>query len=199
MSPEPSVCLIRHGETKFSIARRYNGVTDTPLTRHGEEVAVRLRPVLSHGDWGLVLCSPLQRARRTAELAGFPDPEVVGELRECDYGEIEGLTTEEISQHWPEWDFWRDGSPGGESANEVAIRVAPVIARLREHPGRALVFSHSHAIRILTARWLELRAEQAAIFALEPARLSEVGTHRGRPVLVLWNDAVSEMESQETA
>jgi probable phosphoglycerate mutase len=189
MATEPSACLIRHGETEFSIARRYNGVTDAPLTRHGEEVAVRLRPVLSRANWGLVLCSPLQRARRTAELSGFPDPEIVAELRECDYGEIEGLTTEEISERWPGWDFWRDGSPGGETANDVATRVAPVIARLREHPGRALVFSHSHTLRIITARWLDLQAKLAAIFALEPARISEVGTHRGHPILICWNDS----------
>jgi broad specificity phosphatase PhoE len=197
MPAEPSACLIRHGETEFSAARRYNGVTDAPLTPHGEDVAARLQPVLTGGGWELVLCSPLHRARRTAELAGFPDPEIVAELRECDYGQIEGLTTEEISQRWPGWDFWRDGCPGGESADDVATRVAPVVARLRKRPGRALVFSHSHTLRILTARWLDLHAEQAAIFALEPARIGEVGTHRGRPILVRWNDEASETATEE--
>jgi probable phosphoglycerate mutase len=188
MAAEPSACLIRHGETEFSVARRYNGVTDAPLTRHGEEVAARLRPVLAAQEWEVVLCSPLQRARRTAELAGFAAPEIVPELRECDYGEIEGLTTEEIMQRWAGWEFWRDGAPGGETPRDVAARLATVIARLRERSGRALVFSHSHTIRVLAATWLELRAEQASIFALEPARLSEVGTHRGRPVLLQWNN-----------
>lgn len=197
MATEPSACLIRHGETEFSLARRYNGIIDAPLTPQGEIVAARLRRVLSDTNWGLVLCSPLQRARRTAELAGFPNPEIHGELRECAYGDIEGLTTEEIALRFPDWDFWRDGAPGGENAEAVATRLIPVIERLRRHRGRALVFSHSHTIRILAARWLDLRPDQAAIFALEPARISEVGTHRGRPILVCWNDSTSESATEE--
>jgi broad specificity phosphatase PhoE len=189
MAAEPSVCMIRHGETEFSAARRYNGVLDVPLTARGEVVASGLASTLARQDWQLVLCSPLQRARRTAQLAGFPVPEIVAELRECDYGEIEGLTTEEIATRWPDWDFWRDGAPGGESAEDVAVRVAPVLAHLRASPGRTLLFSHSHTIRILAACWLELEARQAAIFALEPARVSEVGIHRDRPILKRWNDA----------
>jgi broad specificity phosphatase PhoE len=192
MAAEPSVCMIRHGETEFSAARRYNGVVDAPLTARGEAVASDLASTLSRQDWQLVLCSPLQRARRKAQLAGFPAPEIVVELRECDYGEVEGLTTEDIATRWPDWDFWRDGAPGGESADDVAVRLAPVLARLRASPGRSLLFSHSHTIRIFAACWLELEARQATIFALEPARVSEVGTHRGRPILNRWNDATNE-------
>ncbi len=185
--PDPSVTLIIHGETEFSRGRRYNGVTDAPLTGRGEALARRLHIPLADEQWDAVLCSPLQRARRTAELAGFPQPEIVQELRECDYGQLEGLTTEEILRHWPSWDFWRDGAPGGESAADVAQRLEPLLSRLRRLGGRTLLFSHSHTIRVLAARWLGLEASQAAIFALEPARISELGIHREQPILLRWN------------
>lgn len=187
MTPDPSTTLIRHGETEFSRGRRYNGVTDAPLTDRGEGLARQLHAPLAHERWDAVLCSPLQRARRTAELAGFAHPEIVQELRECDYGEAEGLTTAEILSRRPTWDFWRDGAPGGESAADVAKRLEPVLARLRRLQGRTLLFSHSHTIRVLAARWLGLEASQAAIFALEPARISELGIHREQPILLRWN------------
>ena len=184
----PFVCLVRHGETEFSARRRYNGVTDAGLTANGERVAAQLEPALGAVTWDTVLSSTLGRARRTAELAGFALPEIVPELRECDYGEFEGLTTEEILERRPGWDFWRDGCPGGEDAEGVAARLEPVIERLRGTGGRALAFSHSHAIRIFAARWLGLAATGGAMLALEPARLSVVGTHRRLPMLQLWND-----------
>lgn len=188
---EPYICLIRHGETEFTAARRYNGMTDVPLTANGEQVAERLRAPLSAVRWNVVLCSPLRRARRTAELGGFADPEVVPGLRECDYGELEGQTTEQITASHPGWDFWRDGCPGGETAEAVADRLAPLIERLRHRQGRVLVFSHSHVIRIFGARWLELSARAGAMFALAPAHLNVVGVHRGVPTLELWNDGSS--------
>ncbi len=187
MPAEQSICLIRHGETERSRARRYNGVEEAALTGYGEQLAARLPPALARSAWQLVLCSPQQRARRTAELAGFPAPEVMAELRECDYGAIEGLTTEEVHARWPDWDFWRDGAPHGESTPDIARRLEPVLDRLRAVQGSCLLFSHSHTLRVLAARWLELPPERAAIFALEPARTSELGTHRGRPVLLTWN------------
>lgn len=188
----PLVCLIRHGETAYAAARRYNGVVDAPLTENGERVAARLRPVLSEVSWTTVLSSDLTRAKRTAALAGFDSPEIVHDLHECDYGELEGKTTEEILAGHPGWDFWRDGCPGGEGPADVARRLGTVADRLRRQDGRTLVFSHSHAIRILTALLLYLEPARAAIFALEPARLNVIRVHRNRPEVALWNAIPSE-------
>jgi broad specificity phosphatase PhoE len=135
----PLVCLLRHGETPFTVARRYNGVTDAPLTEGGEVLARRLEPVLSEISWDQVLCSNLTTARRTAELAGFADPLVKPILHECDYGAFEGKTTEKIFAEWPGWDFWHDGCPDGESAEQVAARLRPLIDELRRSEGRTLI------------------------------------------------------------
>ncbi|MGA2531426.1 MAG: histidine phosphatase family protein [Candidatus Aminicenantales bacterium] len=184
----PYVCLLRHGETEYSVTRRYNGRTDAGLTKNGEEAARRLRPILARVRWETVLCSNLKRARRTAELAGFGDPELVEALRECDYGEYEGKTTEEILALEPDWLFWRDGCPGGEGPATVAARLRPVVRRLLGCPGSVLVFSHSHAIRILSALLLGLKPERGSIFSLEPGRLNVIRIHRGTPEIALWND-----------
>lgn len=184
----PMICLIRHGETPYSVARRYNGRVDAPLTPAGEQAAAELRLVLAELPWAEVYCSNLARSRRTAELAGFPHPTVMAELRECDYGDYEGKTTEEIHKEAPGWDFWRDGCPGGESAERVGERLQPVVARLRSGTARSLVFSHSHAIRILTALLVNLASRDGAAFNIEPARLNVVRMHRGRAEIALWND-----------
>lgn len=184
----PLVCLLRHGETPFSAARRYNGITDAPLTESGEVLARRLQPILSELSWDKVLSSNLSRARRTAELAGFADPEIKPVLRECDYGAFEGKTTEEIFAERPGWDFWRDGCPDGESAELVAKRLRPLIDDLRQSEGRTLIFSHSHAIRIFAAEWLDLGPRRGAIFESAPAHINALGIHRGHPVVRLWND-----------
>lgn len=184
----PMICLIRHGQTPYSVARRYNGRVDAPLTPAGERAAVELRPVLAELRWTDVYCSNLARARRTAELAGFPHPTVMAELCECDYGDYEGKTTEEIYAVAPGWDFWRDGCPNGEDAERVGGRLQSVIARLRSGTSRTLVFSHSHAIRILAALLVNLSPRDGAIFNIEPARLNVVRIHRGRGEIALWND-----------
>jgi broad specificity phosphatase PhoE len=184
----PYVCVLRHGETEYSAARRYNGRTDIGLTRNGEEAARHLRPILARVRWETVLCSDLIRARRTAELAGFDTPELVEALRECDYGDYEGKTTEEILAQQPNWRFWRDGCPGGEGPETVAARLCPVVRRLLGSRGAVLVFSHSHAIRILSALLLGLEPKQGAIFSLEPGRLNVIRIHRGSPEIALWND-----------
>lgn len=186
--PRPFICLVRHGETELSASRRYNGLTDVALTQRGEEEGLRLAPLLSDIEWEAVLCSPLQRARRTATLAGFPDPRIVDELRELDYGDYEAKTTEEIYEERLGWDFWRDGCPSGDSPATAAERLDVVVEHLHSYRGCVLLFSHSHSIRILTARWLGLEPERGSFFEYAPAHLSLVGTHRGRPVIKLWND-----------
>lgn len=185
--PPPFICLVRHGETPFSVARRYNGRGDAPLTTAGEKAARELAPALSEIVWTTVLSSDLSRARRTAALAGFPEREVLPELRECDYGDYEGQTTDEIYARAPGWDFWRDGCPNGEDAAGVASRLKPVASRLLAQHGTVLVFSHSHAIRILAAILLGLEPGYGAIFGLEPARVNVIRIHRGRPEIALWN------------
>ncbi len=194
----PYVCLIRHGETEFSAARRYNGRTDVGLTGNGEDAARRLQPILTRVQWEAVLCSPHTRARRTAAWAGFVDPEIVDALRECDYGDFEGKTTEEILALRPDWRFWRDGCPGGEGPDAVGARLRGVVRRLLEGRGSILVFSHSHAIRILSALMLGLKPKQGAIFSLEPARLNIIRIHRNTPELALWNDGGYIQDKQQT-
>lgn len=184
----PMVGLVRHGQTRHALERRYNGRADVPLTETGERQARRLAPILGTVAWDAVLASPLQRVQRTAELAGFPEPEIVDELIEMDCGECEGHTTEEIRARYPDWDLWRNGCPGGESFDDVGSRLQPVIERLRAQGGAVLVFSHSLALRVLAARWLGLSATDAAKFAYAPAHLSVLGIHRGVPTIQLWND-----------
>ena len=187
---QPFICLVRHGETELSTARCYNGLADIDLSEVGEKQARAIAPRLSGVDWEAALCSPLKRARRTAELAGFSNPEVVDNLREFDYGDYEGKTTEQILSKRPDWDLWRHGCTNGETSEQVGRRLDEVVERLHDHKGAVLVFSHSHAIRILSARWLGLPAECGSIFELAPAHLSVIGIHRGYPVVVLWNDGM---------
>jgi probable phosphoglycerate mutase len=133
-----------------------------------------------------VLSSPLRRAVETARLAGF-EPELDARAREFDYGDYEGLTTDEIHRQRPDWDLWTDGCPGGETADEVGARMDALIAdRLREAPERALVFGHGHALRILAARWLGLPAREGRVLLLPTAGLGVMGTEHGRPVVAHW-------------
>src|SRR5581483_7231465 len=137
--------------------------------------------------------SPLQRAKHTAELAGFGDRvEVSDDLREWDYGEFEGLTTAEIRQRRPGWSLFRDGCPGGETADQVGARADRVIARVRAATGDLLVFAHGHFLRVLTARWLGLPAAAGRLFLCDPTSLGLLGyehEHVDEPVLRLWNEA----------
>jgi broad specificity phosphatase PhoE len=124
---------IRHGETAWSLSGQHTGTTDIPLTDNGRRLAERMRPVLVRNAFGLVLCSPLQRARETCELAGFGDRAVIdSDLVEWNYGEYEGLTPKQIHEVAPGWLIFRDGCPGGEGPEQVAARVDRVIARSRD-------------------------------------------------------------------
>ncbi|TMC10637.1 MAG: histidine phosphatase family protein, partial [Chloroflexi bacterium] len=117
-----AIYLARHGETDWSLNGRHTGETDLPLTTRGEERAAALRGRLAGLHFVAVFSSPMQRARRTAELAGFPDPQVTDLLREFSYGEYEGLTSAEIRDSRPGWEIYHDGCPGGESPAEVYAR-----------------------------------------------------------------------------
>jgi probable phosphoglycerate mutase len=185
--PARELWLVRHGETEWSRDGRHTSVTDLPLTEHGIEVAGQLGERLHGTPFDLVLTSPRARARRTAELAGFPRAEVSEDLAEWAYGEYEGISTAEIRKTVEGWTVWTHPSPGGESASEVTARLDRVVERVREVPGSALVFGHGHALRALTARWLGLPVEDGRLFRLDTATVSVLGFERDVPVILRWN------------
>lgn len=182
--------LARHGETEWSLSGRHTGRTDVPLTARGEQQAAALGDRLRGCSFALVLASPLARARRTAELAGFGDAlELDSDLVEVDYGEYEGRTTAEIHRSRPDWDLWRDGCPGGETIAEAAARAERVIARVRAVDGPVLLVGHGHLTRTLASRALTLDPDHGRHLVLDPASLSIVGAEHAAPALWLWNDA----------
>ena len=182
----PELWVVRHGETEWSRDGRHTSTTDLPLTDLGEAAATELVPRLAEVDFDLVLTSPRQRARRTAELAGFADAQVDEDLAEWAYGDYEGITTDEIRESVPDWSVWTHPSPGGESADDVSARLDRVVARAREHE-RTLVFAHGHSLRVLTARWLEQPADEGRFFRLDTSTVSVLGFERETPVLLKWN------------
>jgi probable phosphoglycerate mutase len=187
------VVLVRHGETSWSLSGQHTGLTDIPLTAKGESQARVLAPLLATQRFSRVLVSPLQRARRTCELAGLGDQAVVdADLVEWNYGAYEGLTTEEIHLNAPGWQVFADGCPEGESPQQVGERVDRVLGRLRaEDPrGPAILFAHGHLLRVLTARWLELPPKEGGRFLLDTATLNVLSNYRGTAALRCWNAQV---------
>src|SRR3954452_11900677 len=155
MSTLPVVYLARHGETAWSLSGQHTGLTDIPLTERGERNARQLAERLLGISFTKVFTSPLQRARRTCELAGFAAvAEVMPELLEWDYGEYEGRRTDEIRAERPTWNLFRDGSPGGETPAQVGERADQAIKKIRAVKGNVLLFSSAHFLRVLAARWL---------------------------------------------
>ena len=181
------VYLARHGETEWSLSEQHTGRTDIPLTQNGRRQAAQLRPLLAERPVERALTSPLSRAVETASLAGFEDAQETDELLEFDYGEYEGVTTDDIRRERPDWYLWRDGSPSGETPADVAARVGHLIEGLSTDGGDVVLFSHGHVLRALTARWLGLGPEAGGLFALETATLSTLGYERRVPVMWGWN------------
>jgi broad specificity phosphatase PhoE len=188
----PIVCLARHGETTWTLSGQYTGLTDLPLTERGERNARRLEERLRGLSFTKVFTSPLQRARRTCELAGFGAvAEIDPDLVEWNYGDYEGRRTEEIRAKRPNWELFRDGCPGGESPAQAAARADRVVSRIRAVLGNVLLFSSGHFIRVLATRWIGLEVTaNARLFLLSTASLSAVGYDKelSRPVIRLWND-----------
>jgi broad specificity phosphatase PhoE len=183
--------FVRHGETAWSITGQHTGTTDLALTERGEDQARALEARLYGLSFAHVFSSPLQRARRTCELAGFSRDVVLDpELVEWNYGDYEGLTTQEIQRVRPGWVVFRDGCPGGESVAQVTARVDRIVSRLRALTGGVLVFSSGHLLRTLAARWLGLSVEFGRALALDPAAVCELGYDHGGAdsVVRLWND-----------
>lgn len=180
--------LVRHGQTEWSSSGRHTSVTDVDLTEVGEGEAHALRERLAGERFSLVLTSPRLRARRTAALAGFPDAVVDDDLAEWDYGELEGLTTDQIQERIPDWTIWSHGGPGGESVAAIEARIDRLIARLRDVDGEVLCVGHGHALRVLAARWLGEPVSLGGALALDTASVSVLGWERGRPAVIHWND-----------
>jgi broad specificity phosphatase PhoE len=190
----PQVYLARHGETAWTISRQHTGRTDIPLTEKGEREAQKLGARLKGLNFAQVLTSPLQRARRTADLAGFGKcADVDADLAEWDYGTYEGRRTADIRAERPSWRLLEDGCPGGETLDAVSIRSGRVIDRICALRSDVLVFAHRDILRVLAARWLRVNALEARIFYLNTASLSILGYHHDldEPVIRLWNDTIS--------
>ncbi|MFJ4814747.1 histidine phosphatase family protein [Streptomyces sp. NPDC088801] len=187
--------LVRHGETEWSRSGQHTSFTDLPLTRHGEEQAESLAPLLAGRTFALVLTSPLARAVRTAELAGLTGTVRDADLHEWYYGAYEGVTTEEIHRTRPDWDLWTDGGPvgsdgrPGESPAEVGERADRVLGRAAKAlpEGDVMLVAHGHFLRVLTARRLGLSPAEGRLFRLETGTVCRLSTEHGRPVLAEWN------------
>jgi broad specificity phosphatase PhoE len=181
------IVLVRHGQTEWSKSGQHTGVTDIPLTDAGREAAKRVGARLAGREFALVLASPRQRAQETARIAGYA-PEVDADLAEFDYGDYEGKTTKEIRETRPDWFLWRDGAPGGETAEQVGARVDRLLERVAAADGDVALFAHGHILRAVGARWIALDAAYGGRLALDTASLSELGYEREVRVIWLWND-----------
>jgi len=187
----PSVYLARHGETAWSLSGQHTGLTDLPLTARGERNAARLGEKLKGLAVAKVYVSPLQRARKTCELAGFGAvAEVDPDLLEWNYGAYEGRRTADIHVERPDWQLFRDGCPGGELPEQVGERADRVVARVRAVQGNVLLFSSGHFLRVLASRWLGLAAGAGRYFLLSTASFSSLTYEHNvaQPVIGLWND-----------
>ncbi len=187
----PSVYIVRHGETAWSISGQHTGLTDIPLTAKGERDAQVLRERLQHAKFSRVFTSSLQRASRTCDLTGFASQAVVDDdLLEWNYGAYEGRTTAEITRDQPGWELFRDGCPDGESCQDVSIRADRVISKIRAADSDVLLFSSGHFLRVLAARWLGVDPSVGRLLVLGTASLSIVSYNHdlSEPVIQLWND-----------
>jgi broad specificity phosphatase PhoE len=186
-----NVFAIRHGETAWSLSGQHTSTTDIPLTDNGRRLAERLRPVLTAKAFRLVLCSPMQRARETCELAGLGDKAAIDpDLVEWNYGEYEGLTPKQIHEVAPDWLIFRDGCPGGEAPEQVGARVDRMIVRSRAVDGDVALFGHGHVLRVLVARWIGLPAGGGQHFLLDPCTLCVLGYYYKTPAVRIWNGPV---------
>lgn len=191
MEKIPVVYIARHGNTAWTHTGQHTGLTNLPLTPDGERNAVRLGERLKGQTFAKVFTSPLQRAARTCELAGFGAvAETDRDLVEWNYGKYEGLTSAQILQERPDWDLFRDGCPDGESPQQIGERADRVVQRIRRVSGSVLLFSSGHFIRVLTACWLGIGAGGGRYVLLNPASLCVLSYEHNlsRPAIRLWND-----------
>jgi broad specificity phosphatase PhoE len=189
VTDETRLILVRHGETEWSASGRHTGWTDIPLTEAGIAQARELAERLAGERFAAVYSSPLSRALETCRIAGLADEATVtDDLREWDYGEYEGRTTDEIREGEPGWTIWSADVREGESVEAVGERVDRVIDRALAADGAVALFGHGHCLRILAARWLGLPPASGALLELSTATVSRLGWERERRVVELWND-----------
>jgi broad specificity phosphatase PhoE len=185
---QPTVWIMRHGETEWSRTGQHTSSTDLGLLKEGELQALGLRPFVAGAGIDLVLCSPRARARHTAELAGLVPYMIADDLQEWDYGELEGLTTPEIRRRLPGWSIWNGPWPDGESAADVAARADRLLAMVLESGAtQVALVGHGHFSRVVAARWLGADASAGKWLDLDTATISELGWVRGDRVLRRWN------------
>ena len=188
MSDKQKVYVFRHGETEWSLNGRHTGTTDLPLTENGREKAKLLQPLVDQKTFALVLTSPLKRAKQTCELAGLGEKaEIDSDLVEWNYGEYEGLTTPQIQEKTPGWFVFTHECPGGETAEQVGMRVDRAIAKIKGASGDVALFAHGHLLRVLAARWLELSPVEGRRFDLDTATLNILGYYHSSPAVLTWN------------
>lgn len=186
-SSEVEVWLLRHGQTEWSVSGQHTGISDVPLTEAGEQAARSLQPFLAKTSFDAVFTSPLQRAWRTAELAGVSGAQIDAQLVEWDYGTYEGMTRAEVRKEQPDWTVWKDGAPDGESPQQVSDRADELVARYRSMTGRVLLVAHGHILRVLAVRWLGQPVLLGERLLLDTATVSVLGFDRGTPALQRWN------------
>ncbi len=189
MTAVPTTYLVRHGETEWSQDGRHTGRTDIPLTPQGEADGRRIGERLKGLSFKHVFASPLVRARRTAELAGFT-PEIEPDLIEWNYGQYEGRTSSQIRSVVPTWNLFRDGCPGGESPEDIAARGDRLAGKLKGLTGNVICFAHGHILRVLAARWIGQHVNLAGGFLLGTATLSILSfdhNDKNEPAIKMWN------------
>ncbi len=183
------IVLVRHGQTRWSVSGQHTSYTEIGLTPDGERQAAQLGARLAGRQFVAVLCSPRQRALRTAALADLAVSTVDDDLVEWHYGLYEGRTSADIQRTEPAWDLWTDGCPGGESPEQVGARIDRLLGRVRPllDQGDVALIGHGHSLRVAGARWVGLPAADGALFRLDTATLSRLGYEHGRPVLASWS------------
>ena len=179
--------LIRHGATEWSENGRHTGTTDLSLTDLGKKQAELLKKRLENEKFAKVFCSPLKRALETCKICGF-DPMVNPDLREWNYGQYEGLTTEQIVEKNPGWEIFAKGAPGGESPEQIVARAHHFLHHVHSLEGKVAVFSHAHFLRIFTTQWLGALPTFGSELTLSPASISILGYERATRVIICWND-----------
>jgi probable phosphoglycerate mutase len=194
-NPPLQLFVIRHGETAWSLSGEHTGVSEIPLTAHGEDEARALAPALRAVAFTRVLTSPRQRARRTCELAGLAAAaEIEPNLAEWLYGDYEGLTPAEIDKRQPGWEVFRNGCPGGETPEQASDRADRLLQSLRALQGNVALFTHGHFARALAVRWIGLSISVGGRFGLSTASIGILGYDPARPdapVIALWNEVPS--------
>ena len=183
-----SIWLVRHGATEWTLSGQHTSRTDLPLTAEGELQAVAIGRLLADHHFDAVLSSPMQRAVNTAKLAGFGDRVQTNDaLTEVDYGDYEGLTTNEIWGRAPGWELFRDGGPGGETPQQIEHRIDALLGEIHTLGPNVLLFGHGHCMRAIGARFLELPVAFGTRLRLDPSSVSVLSHERDGPTLVVWN------------